>query len=277
MSSQIKNLNEIYEIDDSETSLEERDGLDPQGVWASLYPIDLSTTQTKLAWVHFACAIFSPLTWLRSNRWHNLKTEVRRGHLLECAVCKKKGATVGCVIQRCKYIIHVSCAISVGWTPTILQKRFTCPCHTEKVSADGDADLQHLYDISKGQERLRVTMESSKDSSDLITAVASSESFKYIAQNVDSDDTNSNIFNTNNLPYCDCEGNCSSASHTKHLCCQCGEVCLFLISPSLPPPPPALTPAESSLCCQTIASQPTLCRHRMWDAMRMLDWVDSRT
>jgi hypothetical protein len=228
MTNKSKNLNEVYEIDDNETSLEERDGLDPQGVWASLYPIDMSTTQTKLVWVHLVCAIFSPLTWLRLNRWHNLKAEVRRGHLFECAICKKKGATVGCVVQRCKYIIHVSCALALGWTPTILRKRFTCPCHTAKVSsnsADADSDLQCLHDISKGQERLPVTMESSKDSSEFVTTVTSSESFKYLAKNVDSDDTESNVFKSNNLPYCDCEGNCSSSTSHSRQCCQCGEVC----------------------------------------------------
>jgi hypothetical protein len=79
MTNKMKHLQEIYEIDASETSLEERHGLDPQGVWASVYPIEMSTTQTRLFWVHFVCAIFSPLTWLRSNRWHNLKSEIRRG------------------------------------------------------------------------------------------------------------------------------------------------------------------------------------------------------
>ena len=223
MTNKMKHLQEIYEIDASETSLEERYGLDPQGVWASVYPIEMSTTQTRLFWVHFVCAIFSPLTWLRTNRWHNLKSEIRRGLFLECCVCKKKGATVGCVVQRCNYIIHVSCAISLGWSPTILRKRFTCPCHAARENAaDTEADMEYLNDISKGQEAIPITMDSSKSSSSLVTAVFSSEMFKYITHNVDSDDTKSNVTNTNNLPYCDCENNCHLQSSVAP--CQCSEV-----------------------------------------------------
>lgn len=154
-------LKEIYEIEEGHASLEDRNGLDPQGVWASLYPIDLGVTQTKPAWIHFTCAIYSPLTWLRGTEWHNLKCEVKRSQGLECCHCKKKGATVGCVIQRCNYIIHVSCAISLGWKPTILRKRFLCQHHQNKqVAAETELDLEYLYDISKGQESYFITMES---------------------------------------------------------------------------------------------------------------------
>lgn len=254
MTNKMKYLKEIYEIDGNETTLEERYGLDPQGVWASLYPIDMSTTQSKLTWVHFVCAIFSPLTWLRANRWHNLKAEIRRCQLLECCVCKKRGATVGCFNQRCNYIIHVSCAISLGWSPTILRKRFTCPIHTAKViAADQEADLQYMYDISKGQELIPVTMESS--CSVLLTTVESSKLFKYITLNVDSDTTESNIVNTNNLPYCDCENNCSLQTKVP---CQCSEVSIFHSSVIL---------IAIREYCPASAFESEFCHDRMWNEM----------
>lgn len=213
-------LKEAYEIESSDTCLEDRNGLDPQGVWASVYPIDFGATQVKPVWLHFVCAIFSPLTWLRGNQWHNLKSEIRRSQSLECCFCKKKGASVGCIIQRCNYITHVSCAIVAGWKPTILRKRFMCPSHAIKQkTADTETDLEYAYDITKGQEAHPITMESIHSGS-LVTAAIASQSFKYMTQNTDSEDTESFIVNTNNLPYCECHDNCLNQND-----CEC-----FLVS-----------------------------------------------
>jgi hypothetical protein len=240
MTKGLKFLQEVYEVDPGETFLEDRCGVDPKGVWASVFPVDLGVTQSKPAWVHLVCALFSPLTWLRAFQWHNLKVEIRRSQTLECSVCKKRGATVGCIIQRCKYMIHVPCALSNGWQPTILRKRFTCPFHTERQLAgesEIDQSTPYAHDISKGLEPLPVTMEaqSSLDDEDdaeekknLMSGVSFSltTNYKYLTQNVDSDETESNVINTNNLPYCDCGEQCPSHDTipSDSLPCQCLEV-----------------------------------------------------
>lgn len=40
--------------------------------------------------------------------------EVRRGRLLVCKKCKKKGATAGCEVKRCKKSYHYPCAVQDG-------------------------------------------------------------------------------------------------------------------------------------------------------------------
>ena len=48
-----------------------------------------------------------------------------------------------------------------GWRPTILTKRFICPCHINKqITTEIELDLECVYDISKGQESSPITMES---------------------------------------------------------------------------------------------------------------------
>ncbi|XP_059199618.1 PHD finger protein 11 isoform X1 [Centropristis striata] len=43
-------------------------------------------------------------------------TEVKRGSKLFCDKCKKKGATVGCEVKRCKKSYHYPCAVSANAT-----------------------------------------------------------------------------------------------------------------------------------------------------------------
>ncbi|XP_071377189.1 uncharacterized protein phf11 isoform X1 [Centroberyx affinis] len=44
----------------------------------------------------------------------DVKSEVKRGKKLTCDKCKKKGATAGCEIGRCKKSYHYPCAVQVG-------------------------------------------------------------------------------------------------------------------------------------------------------------------
>lgn len=44
----------------------------------------------------------------------NVAKAVRRGASMLCFACDKKGATVGCMIGRCRSVFHVPCARTVG-------------------------------------------------------------------------------------------------------------------------------------------------------------------
>ncbi|XP_078142227.1 uncharacterized protein phf11 isoform X1 [Centroberyx gerrardi] len=44
----------------------------------------------------------------------DVKSEVKRGNRLTCDKCKKKGATAGCEIRRCKKSYHYPCAVQDG-------------------------------------------------------------------------------------------------------------------------------------------------------------------
>jgi hypothetical protein len=223
MVSRFHALQDIYGIEDHETiDSRERSGIDPNGVWASVYPIEMGGN--KLAWVHLVCAIFSPCTWLKASQWHNLKSEIRRGQCLECSQCKKRGASVGCIFPRCKFIAHVPCALDLGWSPSVLRRQFMCPNHTHKQElADLEIDRAFCYDISKGQEPLPVTMEAplqlhnQPNQSALIRAEDIKE-FYYVSHCVDSHDTSLTSSTMSALSCCQCEGACSEGN------CPCHQV-----------------------------------------------------
>ncbi|CAL1582014.1 unnamed protein product [Knipowitschia caucasica] len=68
----------------------------------------------------------------------NVLSEKQRGLKLTCSHCKKKGATVGCEIQRCKKCYHYPCAIEAGAKTFEDKKKGTfgiyCRCCWEKKS-----------------------------------------------------------------------------------------------------------------------------------------------
>jgi len=51
-------------------------------------------------------------------------------HALLCKLCKKKRASVGCLIETCKYICHYPCAIGSGGE-YVENEGFYCPNHVE--------------------------------------------------------------------------------------------------------------------------------------------------
>ena len=64
----------------------------------------------KWHYVHKDCAEGSSQTLFDDCGWHNIDSEIRRGSRHVCSVCKKKGATLGCVVEGCRVNVHVSCA-----------------------------------------------------------------------------------------------------------------------------------------------------------------------
>lgn len=156
-------LQEMCDLEDAE-SAESRveSGIDSTGTWACVYPIGMSKSRLdKMAWSHFVCAAFSPRAWLSSSVWYNLKSEILRSSYFECCLCKQRGASVGCVLGKCNYVVHVYCAIEqLGWRPSMLRREFMCPEHCCKVAEqlrveDGEYD----EDISQGHEAMPVTMD----------------------------------------------------------------------------------------------------------------------
>lgn len=129
--------------------------LDMTGGWASPYGLALGGPQ-KDSFVHLTCALFSPRTWLKNNKqWRNLKSEIRRSRLFKCHLCSLKGATVGCYQSNCRQILHVPCALKLGWKPSLAQKDYYCAAHRKDTNVTQHSDV----DISRGYESLPVTMD----------------------------------------------------------------------------------------------------------------------
>lgn len=69
--------------------------------------------------VHYYCLLMSSGIWQRGKEEEevygflveDIKKEVQRASKLKCAVCKKNGASIGCVVPRCKRSYHFPCGL----------------------------------------------------------------------------------------------------------------------------------------------------------------------
>ncbi|KAH0514038.1 G2/M phase-specific E3 ubiquitin-protein ligase, partial [Microtus ochrogaster] len=69
--------------------------------------------------IHYYCLLMSSGIWQRGKEEEgvygflveDIKKEVHRASKLKCAVCKKNGASIGCVVPRCKRSYHFPCGL----------------------------------------------------------------------------------------------------------------------------------------------------------------------
>ncbi|XP_013889337.1 uncharacterized protein DDB_G0284459, partial [Austrofundulus limnaeus] len=79
----------------------------------------------------------------------DVKTEVNRGRKLVCSQCKRRGATAGCELKRCKKSFHYPCAIEEG----------------AKVFEDKKTENYGLYCFNHSAEENRNSVNGSKANS----------------------------------------------------------------------------------------------------------------
>ncbi|KAL4095943.1 hypothetical protein PRIC1_009310 [Phytophthora ramorum] len=65
--------------------------------------------------VHLNCAVHSPEVYVKADGLiMNLPKAIKRGRQLKCTSCHKFGATVGCVVAKCRRNYHLRCAVESG-------------------------------------------------------------------------------------------------------------------------------------------------------------------
>ncbi|GAB6031866.1 hypothetical protein CHUAL_010262 [Chamberlinius hualienensis] len=83
-------------------------------------------------WVHLNCALWSSEVYETVNgALMNVDLALKRGFGLDCIVCKRKGATLGCFRVRCTSIYHFTCAIK-DKCMFFKDKTVFCPLHIPK-------------------------------------------------------------------------------------------------------------------------------------------------
>ncbi|CAN0543197.1 unnamed protein product, partial [Laminaria digitata] len=55
-----------------------------------------------------------------------LCSKVKRGRQLMCTGCKRRGATIGCIVETCKNSYHFPCAEETGWSFSTAIVGFHC-------------------------------------------------------------------------------------------------------------------------------------------------------
>lgn len=66
----------------------------------------------------------------------NVRAEIRRGKLLRCAHCSRRGATLGCRVGRCSCTYHVACAEEAGATFFPATFQMACAHHSHQFGAE---------------------------------------------------------------------------------------------------------------------------------------------
>lgn len=197
---------------------------DSQHIWMSKNPLYIASN--RHAFVHFYCALYSPLSWLHNGKeWRNVAQEVRRSFHFTCAVCGLKGATLGCMNKRCNYSVHLPCAMAQGWAPSLVNKcSFQCPAHClQDEDRRNELNQLELYDLSLGREAVEVSAERS------VFADAMSIPYIYIAKNLDSDDTQSNIIDISDVKHCRCLSRSCGVENEGAACLCIGKVLSIFI------------------------------------------------
>ncbi|CEG48043.1 hypothetical protein, variant 1 [Plasmopara halstedii] len=74
-----------------------------------------SDRPNELVYVHLNCAVHSPEVYVKADGLiMNLPKAVKRGRQLKCTSCHQFGATVGCIVTKCRRNYHLRCALESG-------------------------------------------------------------------------------------------------------------------------------------------------------------------
>ncbi|CAJ1942726.1 unnamed protein product [Cylindrotheca closterium] len=90
--------------------------------------------------VHNNCAENCPEVEVVDSKWKHVIKAVNRGKALNCDICKKNGATVGCTGENCFRIFHFACAEDTGWRFDRDSKVFYCDLHRPPPESTDQCD-----------------------------------------------------------------------------------------------------------------------------------------
>ena len=64
-------------------------------------------------WVHLNCALWSYEVFeAQDGTLFNVDKAFRNGMMVECALCRRRGATLSCFEPSCSKIYHLQCALN---------------------------------------------------------------------------------------------------------------------------------------------------------------------
>ncbi|XP_028577255.2 G2/M phase-specific E3 ubiquitin-protein ligase isoform X1 [Podarcis muralis] len=109
--------------------------------------------------VHYYCVLMSSGIWQRGEDEEgfygflpeDIQKEINRAARLKCAICKKRGASIGCVASRCKRSYHFPCGVERG---CIFQFRENFPSYCWK-----HRPTQKRSPTSKGSSQCTICLE----------------------------------------------------------------------------------------------------------------------
>ena len=89
--------------------------------------------------IHMNCAKYTPDVMIVGGAWRNIFKALNRAKQLRCNLCKKTGASIGCINKDCNRSYHYHCCLETGWTFNEKDIHFHCDTHRSKEFLTNDA------------------------------------------------------------------------------------------------------------------------------------------
>ncbi|KAI3708359.1 hypothetical protein L2E82_37527 [Cichorium intybus] len=99
-------------------------------------------------WVHQQCAVWSPEVYFAGlGCLKNVRSALCRGRVLKCSRCGRRGATIGCRVDRCPRTYHLPCARVNGCIFDHRKFLIACTDHRHLFQPHGTKYLETLKKI----------------------------------------------------------------------------------------------------------------------------------
>ncbi|CAM8957646.1 unnamed protein product [Rhodiola kirilowii] len=108
-------------------------------------------------WVHQHCAVWSPEVYFAGlGCLKNVRAALCRGRALKCVRCGRRGATIGCRVDRCPKAYHLPCARATGCI--FDHKKFLVACaeHRYIYQAQGSQYLRQIRKMKAKKMKLEL-------------------------------------------------------------------------------------------------------------------------
>ncbi|KAI3703881.1 hypothetical protein L1987_74077 [Smallanthus sonchifolius] len=112
-------------------------------------------------WVHQQCAIWSPEVYFAGlGCLKNVRSALFRGKVLKCSRCGRRGATIGCRVDRCPKTYHLPCARAIGCIFDHRKFLIACTDHRHLFQPHGSKYMDRLKKIKAKKIKLELRKQS---------------------------------------------------------------------------------------------------------------------
>ncbi|KAJ7948695.1 Atpase family aaa domain-containing protein [Quillaja saponaria] len=106
-------------------------------------------------WVHQHCAVWSPEVYFAGlGCLKNVRAALCRGRALKCTRCGRRGATIGCRVDRCPKTYHLPCARDNGCTFDHRKFLIACTDHGHLFQPHGNQFLARVKKLKARKMKL---------------------------------------------------------------------------------------------------------------------------
>ncbi|CAN1335261.1 ATPase histone chaperone YTA7 [Linum perenne] len=108
-------------------------------------------------WVHQLCAVWSPEVYFAGlGCLKNVRAALCRGKALKCTRCGRRGATIGCRVDRCPRTYHLPCARTTGCIFDHRKFLIACTDHRHIFQPHGSQFLTRIKKLKARKLKLEI-------------------------------------------------------------------------------------------------------------------------